>query len=368
MRRGGAELHLYSICEHLQDKFDITLYVFDKRGPLYESYRNINVNIRFVNVNVNSKVKYFYIFNHLIYLQWVNRFDIIHYFLPTAYIIGGIASIFSPKSIRIMSRRSLNKYSENTYLLRPIEILLHRKMNYITANSNAIKDNLMSEKVSINKIKIIYNGVRDNSFFEINRYKKNYYKKSDFTIIVLANLIAYKGHLDVIKALERINKSLPDKWRCLMIGRNDGIKDILEKEAVKCGLGRNIEFIENVINIKPFLQCADISLLCSHEEGFSNAIIESMSAGLPVIATDVGGNVEAVQNNYNGFIVRKSDVKEIGNKILLLLDPCRRRLMGENSKKIANEKYRIDKCIAAYEDMYKICLTGPCMNTNNGNY
>ena len=106
------------------------------------------------------------------------------------------------------------------------------------------------------------------------------------------------------------------------------------KELVReLDLTSHFRFDSGVTNLREYLSAADVFVLPSRSEGFSNAIIEAMAASLPVVATNVGGNAEAVEEGVSGFIVPSEDVAALSNAILRLLsDPSKAREMGAEKK------------------------------------
>ena len=95
-----------------------------------------------------------------------------------------------------------------------------------------------------------------------------------------------------------------ENWKVFFVGHaksNRYEELILRIKRYK--LEKKVRVYSIANNTNKFLQKADIGVLCSKEEGFSNSILEYMAPSLPVIATDVGGNTGAVKNNHNGFII-----------------------------------------------------------------
>src|SRR3546814_4809262 len=85
----------------------------------------------------------------------------------------------------------------------------------------------------------------------------------------------------------------------LVVGRDDGIGDQLLAKAASYGIPSNVRFLGSREDVPSLVAGSDIGVLCSHEEGFSNAILEYMQAGLPVVATDVGGNADRKSTRLN---------------------------------------------------------------------
>ena len=98
---------------------------------------------------------------------------------------------------------------------------------------------------------------------------------------------------------------------------------------------------------------ADIGILTSNEEGLSNSILEYMSYSLPVIATRVGGNVEQILNNKNGFLVEKNDDIKLSQRLEeLIKNKLMRKKFGRVSKKIVKEKFSLETSFKKYKKIY----------------
>ena len=123
------------------------------------------------------------------------------------------------------------------------------------------------------------------------------------TLVMVGNLIAYKGHGDLLVALGQAAPQLPPDWRLLIVGRDEGIASALQAQSVALGIDRNVLFLDTRNDVPDILNACDIGVLCSHQEGFSNAVLEGMAASLPMIVTDVGGNAEAVLDGECGIVV-----------------------------------------------------------------
>ncbi|MEX2352576.1 MAG: glycosyltransferase family 4 protein, partial [Gammaproteobacteria bacterium] len=105
--------------------------------------------------------------------------------------------------------------------------------------------------------------------------------------------------------------------------------------------------------------CADLGVLPSHQEGFSNSLLEMMAAGLPVIATDVGGNGEAIIDNASGLLVPPQDPKALGHAIArIAADPVLRRGLGDSARARMRECFSIERCAEEYRQVYTDLLTG----------
>jgi glycosyltransferase involved in cell wall biosynthesis len=109
-----------------------------------------------------------------------------------------------------------------------------------------------------------------------------------------------------------------------------------------------------VMHVSDLLSASDIAILCSHQEGFWNVILEGMSAGLPLIVTDVEGNREAVVAGETGLIVPPHDPLGLGAAIIHLAQhPEVRQRFGIAGRKLVESKFTLQACVAQYDALYR---------------
>lgn len=368
LERGGAELHLLEVATRLKARgWDIELYVLEKGGVLTSQFEEEGIIIHGIEVPtfinrllVNDRLRAWCGLGlngvGLIWTLWSRRPAIVHYFLPAAYIIGGLASLFAPFSTRIMSRRSLNHYQRKNKLFARVERFLHPRMDAICGNSKAVLENLKEEGVDLQRLRLIYNGKkveygRKLADRGIARAELGL-SKDALLFVIVANLIPYKGHSDLISALGLIKHTLPKQWQLLCLGRDDGILAELQSLAEQAGISSNVRLMGACSEVSRFLEVADVGILSSHEEGFSNALLEYMVAGLPIVATDVGGNSEAVQDGVTGYICPARNPEKLAQAIARVVSNSERVKMGWLGRKRLEEFFSIKACIANYEHLY----------------
>jgi glycosyltransferase involved in cell wall biosynthesis len=174
---------------------------------------------------------------------------------------------------------------------------------------------------------------------------------------VVANLIHYKGHRELVRGLSHVAATLTSPWRILVAGRDHGLRAELEALSAARGISENIQFIGEHADIPRLLAAADFGLLTSREEGFSNVILEAMSAGLPMIVTDVGGNPEAVLDGETGCVVPPCNPKAIGDAILRFArNPALRKRLGAAGRKRVEQEFSIERCVEAHAQLYQELL------------
>ena len=169
-------------------------------------------------------------------------------------------------------------------------------------------------------------------------------------LVVVANLIPYKGHMDLLAALDGIRHQLVVPWRLLCVEKDTGQANHLYACSENLNLNGNVRWLGERDDVFEILHASDIGIMCSHQEGFSNSVIEGMAAELPMIVTDVGGNAEAVSDGVTGLIVPPRDPKALGDAISrLAIDFEERKKMGREGRIRVAAKFSFLKSLGRYE-------------------
>ncbi|MCD5971707.1 glycosyltransferase [Pseudomonas quasicaspiana] len=381
MEVGGAEQHLLRVSTALRERgFHPEVFAITTGGPLTNAFIEGGVPVHGVklpgwidrilsNERAIAWAGLLYSTVALLWLYWRKRPQVVHFFLPSAYIVGGVASIFGPKMLRIMSRRSLNLYQAKHRLFRRVEHWLHPHMDLVCGNSRPVLNDLLAEGVKHEKIRLIYNGVNLEHFAHL---RGSLAMRAELSIsddalvfVIVANLIPYKGHSDLIEAFGKIQQHLPYGWVCLCVGRDDGIEASLRNLAATLGIEDHIQFLGSRADVPELLNAADIGVLCSHEEGFSNAVLEGMAARLPMVVTDVGGNAEAVLHGTTGIVVAPHAPAQLADALLAVAYSPDRAQMGAAGRERLEAMFSMDACLQAYTDLYRGSANNGVLPKNN---
>lgn len=369
MELGGAEQHLLRVATELRRQGYVPeVFALNMGGPLTNAFQGNDVPVHGVRLPdlISRLLRHdravawaglFYSAAALLWLYWRRRPQVVHFFLPAAYIVGGVVSLFGPRMRRVMSRRSLNLYQANHRLFRRVEHGLHPRMDLVCGNSKAVIEDLKGEGIPPSRLRLIYNGMPLEHFDEClprGKVRATLQIGDDCLVFAMvANLIPYKGHADLIDALALIRDRMPGNWVFLCIGRDDGIRESLQARAHASGLGDRLRFLGSRTDVPDLLCASDIGVLCSHEEGFSNAVLEGMAAGLPMVVTDVGGNAEAVVHGDTGLVVPARAPEALSAALLAMAHDPQRATMGVRGRARVATVFSMDACLRGYRDLYE---------------
>lgn len=366
---GGTEQHLARILPKLVlQGYDVTVFVFRGGGNLQKVLEDGKVQVIDARLRGPIIIKFLMLSAKYIRALWATRPVITHYYLPEAYLIGALLSVFGPSSIKVMSRRSLNAYQKKRIVAGWVERRLHRGMNLIFANSEAIRSQLVEEGVRKEKVELNYNGV---PLFDLPTTERQEVRsawrlpESTVVFLIVANLIPYKGYVDLLHALANLPPCESD-WHLVSIGKDMGILRVLKEQARKLKISSKVSWEGRKENIQRALVAADIAVLYSHEEGFSNFILEAMSAKLPLVVSNVGGNAEAVVDSITGYVVQSRSPESLAEKLHVLLEnPELRIQMGDAGYSRVKSQFNLETCIANYHQAYLKLIANNLEKTQN---
>lgn len=287
------------------------------------------------------------------------RPNVLHACLPLTNFMGSVAGRLSRVPLIVTSRRALGTHQDRHKGWRFFDSAAILFSKWVTVNSHAVKEDTMKrDHADPSKLILIYNGVDPFPFestistrAEMRRELEiNFHER---VIIVVANLIPYKGHADLLEAASMVLKQIPETI-FLLVGEDRGIQKNLERQAIALRILDRVRLMGRRQDVPQILAASDLSVLPSHEEGFSNVILESMAAGLPVVATCVGGNPEAVVDGVTGWLVPPRNPKALAAKMIdLLNNPAKARIWGERGRRRVKEHFATERMVAKHLKLYQ---------------
>ncbi|MDZ7698237.1 MAG: glycosyltransferase [Deltaproteobacteria bacterium] len=368
---GGAEKQMALLIKHLVVR-GVTCHLFVLEGiggPLYGILKEINLKI--YEGGYNRRMSLFRkapsLFRAQIRLSQVIsaiRPNVVHAYLPLTNIMSSLAGRMSGIPLVITSRRALGTHQDRYRGWRIFDILSFRLSHVVTANSQAVaEDALKRELGDASKISVIYNGI-DTFPFESAKSRRDAVRNvlkiplDEKVVMSIANFIPYKGLLELIEAAAMVIRRMSDVT-FILIGEDRGMLEQLKKKACFLGISDGVVFLGQRLDVPELLAAADILALSSHEEGFSNVILEAMASGLPMVATDVGGNKEAVIDGVTGWLVPPKNPTAMADRIVdLLSDKERAVRWGKRGQDRVKEIFTVEKMVENYEDLYRTIESG----------
>ncbi len=349
--RGGQKSLLNLISNLDREAFKAHVVVPAENGSLAKKLkiRGVELSVigfpKVIDYRVISKFKAFWkLFNLVSQYQ----IDIIHTDGPrNTFYAGIVAKLKSIPMIWHVRASNQDHYDQILYSLSSKIILVADALRSRFKFSNHAR-----------KFITIHNGVDLSKFRpqEQNETIRKKYKigKNELLIAVTARIEKLKGQKYLIEACSKLQNKIPH-FRILLAGEvtdSSYLKECQDK-AAEFGIKDSVLFVGQINNVDQILNAADIFVLPSLFEAFPRSIIEAMGAGKPVIVTNVGGCIEAVENNVSGFIVSAKDSDAMANKIFLLAkDENLRDKMGIEARHRAVEMFDIQDNVKKTEKLY----------------
>lgn len=213
-------------------------------------------------------------------------------------------------------------------------------------------------KVSSKSIRCIPRSVNLDRF-NINAKRKKK-KEASCTIAILGRITPLKGHTYFLKAMAKVVRTIPYA-RIWVIGdvpaKKESYKRDLESLVKRLGLSNNVEFLGTRKDVPELLKQCDVVVLSTiTQEAFGRVILEAQAAGVPVVATNVGGVVDIIEHEKTGLLVMPKDTEQMGREVLRLIkdNVLAKSIVDEAKKKLLREytlKQMADRTLAVYEEL-----------------
>jgi len=291
-----------------------------------------------------------------------HRVDIIHSLGWGTYVEGVLAAKFlGARRKFIFSFRG--KTMEDTLGIPKRRILAQRLLSnfcdgILAPSEESRKEYSRDVGIKPGKIQVIYNGI-DLNRFDLNRSEliKGIraafdFGSDDIVIGSVARFDPVKNMGALVKAFSKIGRPTVGPVKLLLVGDGPDLAGI-QKMAIDLGLRDSVVFAGMRRDIPHCLGIMDIYVQPSRFEGVPNSVLEAMASGLPVVATNVGGVHEIVEDGKTGVLV---DVDEEAGLIraieFLIRHVDRRRQMGMDGRKRVMSRFSISKMVSDYEDLY----------------
>ncbi len=361
---GGAEKQLTLLAKQLTLRgFQVHIFTLDASSPLKNELSDSGViihneNLAYTKSTFKKIWKLIKAEAHLLRLALKIKPIALHSFLPLTNFMGAVAGRLAGVNVIITSKRALGTHQDRHPWWRYFDRIANTLSTIVTANSQAVmNDTIQRDGLCPSKIQVIYNGLslpNWNTLETERQYVRELLglKPESIGIAFVANLIPYKGHQDLIQSFSELHKEKPETV-LFLIGEDRGIEKKLKKQASALGLSESIHFLGQRKDVHTLLIAMDVGVISSHEEGFSNALLEKLSAGLPVVATNVGGNAEAIQGLQNCVLVPAKSPSELTKALHLTINCLKLDKQHQLPRRqIVSEKYSVQAMVNAYVNLY----------------
>jgi glycosyltransferase involved in cell wall biosynthesis len=291
--------------------------------------------------------------------------DVVHTHCFYTNIFGMAGAFLAGVRGRVTSKGETDGF--RTPMQKRTERAAFRLSHRVIANCLVVQNQLIREGVSPAKIIQHYNGL------DLDRLKVRPGLKREAGLAaiglpqepsrryvsIVANLRnPVKDHPMFLRAAARVRAAIPDAG-FVIAGEGELMKELRDL-AAELGIQDDVFFIGRCDRIAELLFASEVGVLSSKAEGFANAILEYLAAGLPVVATDVGGAREAIAEGETGYLVASGDDEKMADRIIEVLNKTERaRVMGDRGRVLVAEKFSCDRHLRNTLELYDELLSAP---------
>ncbi len=362
---GGAEMCLLRLTKHLpRHLYECHVLTFHARDGVNSLLHQFECPVYHWPLTNVHNWEAFRVARRLRKLVRDQKIDIVHTFFHTSDLWAGPIAKLSGAKALISSRRDMGilrgaRHQVGYRLLRGI-------FDQVQTVSDSVRRwTIERDGIDVSRTITIHNGIGPlppASEAQTERFRRAIDISDDTLILTtVANFRHVKGIDVLVRAAALVGKELPGV-RVVVAGSFDTTAagrtyaDQVFQLSKAIGADPWMRFLGAVEDVPALLSLSDIFVLPSRSEGLSNALLEAMSAGLPCIATDVGGNPEVIVNGKTGFIVPSDNPELLADRMLRLLqDSQLRRRMGDASRRRASEHFAIEamtsRVMTCYENV-----------------
>ena len=259
------------------------------------------------------------------------RPDVVHWHAARAHALGAMAALLSPVPARVLTRR----------MELPVRGSLGSRLLYglrrdaTIAISDGVRDALARSGLDPARIWVVRSGIDLAPYaapFDRAQVRARFgIRERDFLVLQVAALTAEKSQRDLLAAARIVLDAKPEAL--VWIAGDGALREELERQHQELGLGDRVRLLGFRDDVPDLLRAADLFCVSSYHEGMGTATLDAMAAGLPVVATRVGGIPEVVEDRATGLLVPPHDPGAMAGAILgLAADVARRGAMGERAK------------------------------------
>jgi glycosyltransferase involved in cell wall biosynthesis len=358
LEMGGSEHQMVEVASRQKARgYHVIVGCLSSKGSLIEVLRHAGISV----IEFNPKGGLFHprgIFQAL-RLTWYfirHPFDVVQTHDLYSTLLGVPSAWLARVPVILSCRRDLSHWWWYTPRRRRFLRHIQNHSTYVIANSQAVRDFLVEKDgFDSDLIRVIRNGVDLARFTNVRPDRQELFpqlKAESQLIAVVANMnVETKGHTDLISAAAEVSREFPDA-KFLLVG--DGAERTrLEVMTAELGLNKTVLFLGRRNDVPNLLACCDLFVLSSWAEGLPNSVLEAMAAGLPIVATRVGGTPEIIEAGVTGILVSPRDSHALAVAISQLLgNRGFAKELGRSAQEHARAQFGFDRLLSELDSLY----------------
>ena len=351
MDQGGAEKQLALLAENLpRDEFDVHVCLLTRDGPRSESLRRAGVPITVIGKRFKADPTALFGLKRVLTSLAP---DIVHTWLFAANSFGRAAALMAKTPVIIGSERCVDPWKSWWHF--SIDRFLSRRSAAITTNSPGIREFYAQHGIQSELFRVICNGIPSPAVSPISRQEaleRLGVSLDRKLVIAVGRLWPQKRYRDLIWAAELL-AGARDDTTLIVVGDGPQKTELLRfRDSVT--IPKHVGFVGAREDVAQILPHADLFWIGSEYEGQSNAVIEAMQAGVPVIASDIAGNRDLVVEDQTGRLVPLGDRAAFARESMDLLEnPSVAQRLATAAKQRIAEEFSVDRMVRKHVDVYR---------------
>jgi L-malate glycosyltransferase len=355
---GGTERQVANLTLRIDSsRFDLHLACLRYSGQLLEELKTLAIPRPEFRIGSFYSPKTFW--QGMRFAQYIrkNRIQIVHSYGFYSNVFAVPAARLARTAIVVASIRDTGDVL--TSAQRQVQRMICKAADCVLVNAEAIREALIKEGYPPHKIVVIRNGIMLSKF---GKRQRGGLLRQELGLPLTAPLVMVSSRLNQMKGIEYfldaaviLAERFPEA-RFLVVGDGES-RNELEAYSGRLGLGRRVVFTGFRCDVPELLSEAEVSVLPSLSEGLSNALLESMAAGVPVVATRVGGNSEVVEHGSTGLLVPARDPAELAGATGRLLENKNLATsFGQAGMRRVKELFSMERSVRQTEHLYERLL------------
>jgi len=351
---GGAEVLAARFARRLRDRFRFLFVCLDASGTLGDELAGEGFPVHVLGRRPGLDWRCSYRLAALLRREQV---DVIHAHQYTPFFYGLMARLLYRRPAVLFTEhgRHFPDYPRRKRVLA--NRLLLRRRDRVVAVGEAVRQAIIAnERIPAGRVEVVYNGVNLAPFAAGAPDRAALRRElgvgpDDLVIVQVARLDYLKDHATAVRTLAHVVRRRPDA-RLVLVGEGPEA-DRINDQVRRSGLEANLRPLGLRQDVARLLAAADVFLLTSISEGIPLTLIEAMAAGLPVVATRVGGVAEVVEDGGTGLLAAAGDDAALAGHVLRLAeDRALAGRMGERGRQRARQVFAEERMHAAYARLY----------------
>ncbi len=349
--KGGTEKYVFDLIQAYNGKDDVKcFFAYNEEGPLLNQMLEDSIPTFYINMKNPFDLK---AAKKLAKICEKYKIDVVHAQFPRENYVAILAKRYYP-SIRVVYTCHL--IMENTGMWKFTNPVMTKSNHKILAVCSRAKEIMIQNGVSADKIKVVLNGIETQPLPKDRQWLLDEFNISEdcFIITTLARNSEEKGLDYLVRSMETLRECADRPFKCLIVGDGELFDDI---KSLIYRLDLNSEIIQTGFrtDANKILAGSDMFVNSSKSEALSFSILEALSNGLPVVATNVGGNGDVINGETKcGALVEYGDESAMAFEIKKLMeDPVYYVSCAENAVKTAKEKFSFESMIRETFEAYK---------------